>query len=213
VTRTRGQRLYDRWSDNEWALCRLYDLVFLGRQAEVRARSVDALELTPGDTVLDVGCGTGLSFHRLRTRVGREGRVIGLDYSEGMVRRARRRVRERGWANVAVVRGDATRLPVGGLDAVYASMTVSATPDPGAVAREARRALRPGGRVAALDARPFPDGPWTALNPLLAALFRRTTDWNPGADVPAALADAFGGVSVDEYVGGSVVVAAARRAE
>lgn len=206
----RGQRVYDWWSRHSGLLGRLYDLVFLGTQDRLRAKSVDALALSPGDTVLELGCGDGRSLHRLRTRVGPGGRVVALDYSAGMVRRARERVRAAGWANVHVLRADATRLPVDGhVDAVYASMAVSAMDDPGAVAHETRRVLRPGGRMAVLDARPFEE-PWTPLNRVVVPLSRWATDWNPEADVPGAMAAAFGGVDLETYVWGTVFLASAR---
>ena len=205
----RGRRVYDWWSRRGDLLGRLYDVAFVGRQSLLRARSLGALGLAPGDTVLELGCGDGRSLHRLRTRVGPDGRVVAVDYSAGMVRRARERVREAGWTNVHVLRADAAALPLAGpVDAVYASMSVSAMADPPAVAREARRLLRPGGRVAVLDARPFGE-PWTALNRVLVPLSRLATNWNAEADVPGALADAFGGVDVDSYVGGTVFIAAA----
>jgi demethylmenaquinone methyltransferase/2-methoxy-6-polyprenyl-1,4-benzoquinol methylase len=208
---TRGQGVYDRWSRHEGLLDLLYGAVFLGRGNRLRAATADALGLSAGDSVLDLGCGPGTSLHRLRTRVGPGGRVVGVDYSEGMVRRARERVRAAGWENVHVCRADATRLPLSaGFDAAHAAMSLSAMSDPEAAVREAARVLRPGGRMAALDARPFPESPWRALNPLLVPLFRWATDWNPGADVPGALAAVFGGVSVDGSVEGSVFVAAAR---
>jgi len=206
----RGQRVYDWWSRHGDLLGRLYDAVFLGRQAQLRARSVDALELSPGDAVLEIGCGDGRSLHRLRTRVGPRGRVLALDASAGMVRRARERVREAGWENVHVLRADAARPPLAGpVDAVYAAMSVSAMPDPEAVARAARRLLRPGGRMAVLDARPF-EGPWAPLNRAVVPVSRWATDWNPGADVPGAMAAAFGGVDLGTHVWGTVFVAGAR---
>jgi demethylmenaquinone methyltransferase/2-methoxy-6-polyprenyl-1,4-benzoquinol methylase len=206
----RGQRLYDWWSRHGELLDGLYDAVFLGRQAQLRAKSVDALALSPGDTVLELGCGDGRSLHRLRTRVGPRGRVVALDYSEGMARRTSELVREAGWANVHVLRADASRLPLAGpVDAVYASMAASAMADPDAVAREARRLLRSGGRMAVLDARPFGE-PWTALNRVVVPVSRWATDWNPDADVTGALAAGFGEVDLDTHVWGTVFVASAR---
>jgi demethylmenaquinone methyltransferase/2-methoxy-6-polyprenyl-1,4-benzoquinol methylase len=127
-----------------------------------------------------------------------------------MVRRARERVREAGWENVHILRADATSLPVDGpVDAVYASMAVSAMADPTAVAREARRVLRPGGRMAVLDARPFRE-PWATLNRVVVPVSRWATDWNPEADVSGAMAAAFGGVDLETHVWGTVFVASAR---
>lgn len=209
---TRGQRLYDRWSRREWLLRRLYDLVFLGRQASLRAASADLLELSPGDTVLDVGCGAGINLHALRTRVGPRGRVFAVDYSGGMVRRARERVRAAGWENVAVARADAHRLPLPPetADAAYATMSVSAMERPEAVFAELRRVLRPGGRVGLLDARPFQERPWTVLNRVLVPLSRWATDWKPEADFLGAFREAFTDVRVSEHYAGTVVVAGGR---
>lgn len=209
---TRGQRLYDRWSRHWSAFEALYGLVFLGRGAELRRRTVEALSLEAGDAVLDFGCGPGRSFPALREAVGASGRVVGVDYSAGMVRRAADRVRAAGWENVGVLRADAARLPVrpGAFDAVHASMSISAMPSPADALASARTALAPGGRIAVLDARPFPSFPPAALNPLLVPLFERLTNWHPEVDPLEALRGEFSTVSVTEYNAGSLFVAAGR---
>ena len=69
-----------------------------------RRRLVDLLPLRRGDIVLDVGCGTGLCFERVRARVGEEGVVVGVDASRDMLAMAAARVRDRGWTNVVLVR-------------------------------------------------------------------------------------------------------------
>lgn len=209
---TRGQRVYDWWSRHGGLLRRLYDVVFLGRQSKLRAETVDALALSPGDSVLDVGCGDGINFPRLRADVGPSGRVVGLDYSAGMVAQARERVRTAGWENADVLRGDAQQAGVvaDAFDAVVSTMAVSAMPEPERVAREAARALRSGGRIALLDARPFPRLPWSLTNPIVERLSAWATDWRPEVDVIGALETTFGEVSVSEYVDGAVFVAVAR---
>jgi demethylmenaquinone methyltransferase/2-methoxy-6-polyprenyl-1,4-benzoquinol methylase len=73
------------------------------RTMGLRRRTIDALGLRPGDTVLDVACGTGLSFGLLREGVGADGHVIGIELSPEMLAQAEaRRVRE-GWENVSVL--------------------------------------------------------------------------------------------------------------
>lgn len=60
--------------------------------------------------------GTGLSFDAIEERIGPSGRLIGLDYTEAMLAEAERRVRQKGWGNVRLVRGDAaTALDAGAL--------------------------------------------------------------------------------------------------
>lgn len=68
-----------------------------------RNRLVAELDTSPGDVVLDVGCGTGLCFDGLRRGVGPGGSVIGIDESVDMVRLARSRAEGRRWTNVSVV--------------------------------------------------------------------------------------------------------------
>ena len=73
----------------------------LGRYLEgVRNRAVTGLQLKPGQTVIDVGCGTGASFARLTAAAGRGGRVVGVDQSGGMLEVARKRIADERWRNV-----------------------------------------------------------------------------------------------------------------
>jgi ubiquinone/menaquinone biosynthesis C-methylase UbiE len=206
---TRGQRVYDWWSRHGRLLRGLYDVVFLGKQARLRTEAVDALALSPGDSVLDVGCGDGINFPRLRADVGSSGQVVGVDYSAGMVSQARERARGADWENVHVLHGDAQHLGIrpDAFDAVLSTMAVSAMPRPEQVAREVARTLRPGGRIALLDARPFPRLPWSLANPLVELLSAWATDWNPEGDVVGALEAVFEEVVLSEYVDGAVFVA------
>lgn len=69
--------------------------------------AVDALELSPGDTVVEVGCGTGANLPLLAARVGPTGRVVGVDITDAMLERARALVLARGLRNVELVLSDA----------------------------------------------------------------------------------------------------------
>ena len=83
-----------------------YDFELLAFEP-VRRRAVQALGLQPGQTVLDVGCGTGLSFPLLAPLVGPRGRVIGIEQCPEMAEGARRRAREAGWSQVRVLESPA----------------------------------------------------------------------------------------------------------
>lgn len=118
-----------------------------------RRRAVAALGLKPGDTVLEIGAGTGRNFPYLIDAVGPSGSVIGVDASEGMLREAGRLVERRGWSNVRLERQDAAQLELDReVDAVLFSLSYSAMPEPRRALARAWEYLKPGGRVTVMDA-------------------------------------------------------------
>jgi len=72
-----------------------------------RQAVVDALPVSPGDVVLDVGCGTGLCCGMLRDKVGTHGNVVGIEESSEMLAVARQQARRNDWRNVSLVRAAA----------------------------------------------------------------------------------------------------------
>src|SRR5215216_2399172 len=96
-----------------------------GPLGRLRAEAVSRLQLQPGQTVLDLGCGTGRSFSLLQKLVGPTGRIVGIDVSPDMLARARAKVERRRWANVALVEANAEdiALPRESVDAVLSFFT------------------------------------------------------------------------------------------
>jgi len=141
-------RFYTRWAG-------VYDLLASAAPGigAVRRRAVDALALAPGDTVIEMGCGTGANLPYLREAVGPEGAVIGVDLAGGALGRARSRIDRAGWENVALVCGDATRPALRKADALLATFVVGMFDDPGSVLDRWCGLLGPGGRIALLNAR------------------------------------------------------------
>ena len=142
----------------------------------VREAAFRHLDLKPGETVLDLGCGTGLSFERLHSDVGPEGRIIGLELSHEMLQVARHRVEANGWSNVTLIEGDAetVELPAP-VDAILAFFVPEVLNLPVAV-RRALGTLTPGGRLVASGVR-HAEGP---LGPLANLYFQaryRTWRW------------------------------------
>jgi demethylmenaquinone methyltransferase/2-methoxy-6-polyprenyl-1,4-benzoquinol methylase len=130
---------------------RLYE--WLGFDTDrYRIRAADALSLEPGDTVVEVGCGTGLNLPLLRERVGPTGRVIGVDLTDAMLEVAARRVREHGWDNVDLVCTDAARYAFPpGVDGIVSTLALTLSPDYDAIIAAGASALAPGGRWVILD--------------------------------------------------------------
>ncbi len=160
---------------------RVYDVVSLERLVyrSGRLAAIDALGLTPGARVLDVGCGTGLNFPDVAAAVGPAGRLVGMDASGAMLRQARGRVSGHDWSNVTLVEGDAAQLNTlvsGDFDAVLFTYSLSVVGDWGSAWEQAWALLRPGGRVAVVDTA-LPVGPWRLLSPLARlALFAGGVD-------------------------------------
>jgi demethylmenaquinone methyltransferase/2-methoxy-6-polyprenyl-1,4-benzoquinol methylase len=117
-----------------------------------RRKAVAALALDPGDTVLEIGAGTGRNLPYLIDAVGPSGSVIGVDASPGMLAEARRLVRREGWPNVQLLHQDAAQLAIDReVDAVLFSLSYSALPDPRSALSRAWERMRPGARVVVMD--------------------------------------------------------------
>ena len=123
------------------------------RFARWQRMAVDRLELRPGETVIDVACGTGLTFPLLEEAVGAEGAIVGIDLSPDMIAQARQRVADEGWQNVTLIESaveDALIEQTG--DAALFSFTHDVLQSPRAVARVVS-SLRPSARVASTGAK------------------------------------------------------------
>ncbi len=154
-----------------------------------RRHAIPALELKPGDRVLDVGCGTGLNFPLLLDAVGETGQVVGVDRSPEMLEVARRKTVRRPPGNVVLVEADAERLdphvvasstqPAPPFDAVLFTYSLSLMGDWRGAWHRATSLVRPGGRAAVVDMEP-PHG-WARLLAPAARLACRVG----GADIDA----------------------------
>jgi len=120
---------------------------------QYRARAIDALGDLEGATVLDVGCGTGRNFSLILDRIGNRGRLVGLDYSQGMLDQAQNRIRSNGWKNVELVRGDASRLDgvPAKVDAIVSVWCYGIVHDLDDALKCALGTLRPEGCIAIVD--------------------------------------------------------------
>jgi len=118
----------------------------------------EALAASPGERILDVGCGPGFYCAELAEQVGPSGSVVGLDGATAMLALARRRCADRD--NVELHESDATSLPVedAGFDAALSVQVQEYVADVTAGLSELHRSLRPGGRVLVFDI------DWTTLS-------------------------------------------------
>lgn len=77
------------------------------REQAYRKMAVEKLHLQKGDTVVEIGCGTGLNFPLIQRYIGQEGKIIGIDLTDKMLAQARKRVQAHDWTNVELVQIDA----------------------------------------------------------------------------------------------------------
>jgi len=187
------------------------------RQRTYRRKAVGALQLEPGATVVEVGCGTGLNFPLLEEKVGPEGQIVGIDLTDAMLARARRRVEARGWQNVSLMQADAVEFEFPtGVDAILSTYALSLVPDCAEVIDHGAAALSPGGRLAVLDLKP-PDNapPWLGRIGLATVRpFGVTAEWmarRPWDEIRRAMETSLSDVSWTDLYWGFTYLAAGSR--
>lgn len=119
-----------------------------------------ALALAPGERVLEIGCGPGVSLRRVARIVGRTGRVAGVDVSRAAVRMARHKLHwmiARNRAEVAQASAESLPFPADAFDKVYAVNSFQFWPEPQRALVEIARVLAPGGRLVIVQRSAGPD--------------------------------------------------------
>lgn len=138
------KRLYDR-------IAPVYDIAAgpfrLLRARRLANQAIDELRLKSGDTVVDLGTGTGWNLPRLAERVGPTGHVIGVDISPAMLDQAQNNIGD--IANVELVEADiSTYQPPQETSAVVSTFSIEMRPDYDAIIKRLAESIRPGGRIA-----------------------------------------------------------------
>ncbi|HSX59786.1 MAG TPA: methyltransferase domain-containing protein [Tahibacter sp.] len=127
----------------------IYDQLFGAVYAHGRRRMAAALRTLAPQRVLEVGVGTGLTLNCYPATSS----IVGIDLSEPMLARARRRATRLGLTDVdlRIMDGESTPFPDASFDCVTVPYVLSATPEPARLVRELRRVCRPGGNIVILN--------------------------------------------------------------
>jgi len=110
-------------------------------------------EINPGETVLDLGSGGGIDVFLAANKVGKEGKVIGVDMTPEMIETAVKNAREGGYENVEFKHGEIENLPVkdNSIDLIISNCVINLTPDKSKAYEEAYRVLKQNGHILVSD--------------------------------------------------------------
>ncbi|MEM9417430.1 MAG: methyltransferase domain-containing protein [Planctomycetota bacterium] len=135
-------KLYDVWA-------KVYDHTFGALVHKRQRRALKQLRHEPGDRVLDLGVGTGMTLEHYP----RDMQVVGMDLSPGMLAKAQQKVDEQGLDHVQLLLGNALETPFAdhSFDHVVISHTISVVSEPNKLLREAKRLVKPDGRIIVLN--------------------------------------------------------------
>ncbi len=185
----------------------------------LKKAAVDELDLRRGDRVIAFCCGTGLELPFIRERIGPEGEILGIDWSDGMLEQARRGISDNGWANVKLYRGDVGAVPesvlrAGAYDAGICTLGLSIIDEPERAFWALKNAVRGGGRIVIGDVCSF-SGVRSVLNPVNAAMdliagnTRRSLARS--REFAEQLSTELPGAKLEWHLGGSYYIASGRR--
>ncbi|MEO7018406.1 MAG: methyltransferase domain-containing protein [Leifsonia sp.] len=193
-TRERLIEIYRKKAKHYDVTSRLYPAPGYPQRVQ-RLRAVQALGLRPGDTVVDIACGTGLNFSLIQEAIGRGGRIVGVDLTDAMLARAGERVEANGWSNVSLVQADAADFGFPAeVDAILSTYAMTQVPECGQVIAHGAAALSRGGRWVVLDLK-IPDSTPRWLSRLGIAAVRNSAsldEWimrRPWETIRAAMQD------------------------
>ncbi len=144
-TKAQAKETYDKIS-------RFYDYFAGVFEKKYRSIGLEQLNINRGETVLEIGFGTGHCLKKIAESVGEKGKVYGIDISSGMLEVSKQRLKETGLIDrVVLFCGDATKMPYedNKFDAVFMSFTLELfdTPEIPEILGEIKRVLKPYGRL------------------------------------------------------------------
>jgi ubiquinone/menaquinone biosynthesis C-methylase UbiE len=186
-------------------------------QRAQRLRAVQALGLCPGDSVVDIACGTGLNFSLIEQVIGPDGRIVGVDLTDAMLAQAQHRVETNGWSNISLVQADAAEFDFpADVDAILSTYALTQVPECGEVIAHGAAALSGGGHWVVLDLKVPDNAPRWLVQPGTALVrpFGSIDEWivrRPWEVIRTAMHDTLADLSWTELVFGTAFLAAGCR--
>ena len=186
-------------------------------QRAQRLRAVQALGLCPGDSVVDIACGTGLNFSLIEQVIGPDGRIVGVDLTDAMLAQAQHRIETNGWSNISLVQADAAEFDFPTeVDAILSTYALTQVPECGEVIAHGAAALSGGGHWVVLDLKVPDNAPRWLVQPGTALVrpFGSIDEWvvrRPWEVIRTAMQDTLADLAWTELVFGTAFLAAGCR--
>ena len=196
--------IYRKRADNYDFTANLYYLIGYP-EWKYRRLTIDRLNLEPGYTVLEIGCGTGLNFGLVEERIGPTGKLIGVDLTDAMLAQARARIEREGWQNVELIHQDAASYVFpSNLDGIYSTFALSLVPEAPEIIRKSAHSLKNEGHWSLLDFQIPGNWPEWLVEAMLFLIkpFTPTEDWmarKPWPAIQSAMADALRQPAKESY--------------
>lgn len=202
------KKVYSFWGRFPFLYSAQDAITFLGRAKTIRSSAVKKMHLKKDDKALEVACGSGKNFSYLVETVGKDGFILGFDYSQEMLDAAKQLSNRNGWNNIKLVQGDAVQLNIteNNFDGVVSVLGISAIPDWEKALNRCYDVLRNGGRLVVCDARLF-TGFLKILNPLVGFIYSKFAAWDPSKNIPEKMKEIFGNVTVENFNLGTFFIA------
>ncbi|HET6517615.1 MAG TPA: L-histidine N(alpha)-methyltransferase [Nitrosopumilaceae archaeon] len=157
---------YRKYAENYDFIEKFYRLLGL-KIPKYRKISIAALELSKGDTVVELGCGTGSNFSLVLDAIGPNGKLIGVDINDKMLEQAKKKIQKNGWKNVELVLCDVAEFKFPEtVDGIFSTGALSYSSQYDKIIKRAHKALKLGKNFVLLDFKKS-EGPAKIFAPIL----------------------------------------------
>jgi len=169
----------------------------------LKQKAINKLDLKPGDRVLEIACGTGLNFKLIENIIGSKGEITAVDYTEQMLKHAKKLMQRKKWKNITLIKSDAanTMLKQNYFDAAISTLGFSSIPDHKKALKNTISSLKKGKKLVILDGKSFTFKPLNLLMPVL----RWNKSWDRNKDLIKDTRHLFKNkeIKIEEYYIGS----------
>jgi len=151
LTKSNIQKLYRRRAGSYDLSANLYYLIGF-REARYRKIAISKLCLSEGDSVVEIGCGTGINFEYVLDYIGSRGKLIGIDLTDAMLEKAKERVKKNNWRNIELIQEDAAKYAFPNyISAVYSTFALTLVHEYEEIIKNIEESLQADGKLVILD--------------------------------------------------------------